>query len=254
MIPIVTVSDEKYMPGLIALHNSFLKNSADGFEFWAMLRGSDEFVEHIKSLGINVIVEPHFPIDRFPTSKRYPNEEPLFYWRLLIPEIFKQDYSFFVDCDSLILQSFQPLVDKGTHDRSIAATRSNSSSSMEYGPAGSEEFKNANFGPMSSLYMFNRKIWAERNVFARCLEAMKSDMVFHTIVQGLLQYVLGRDWHMWPWSTQAHAGHGTMIKYPRHEIYTLHFMGTNPWDDIPNHLEPYAKFKMDARLLWESYR
>jgi lipopolysaccharide biosynthesis glycosyltransferase len=252
MIPIVTVSDENYLPGLVALYNSFLRNSADGFEFWAMIRGSDEFIEHVKSLGINVIVEPSFPIDRFPTSKRYPNEEPLFYWRLLIPEIFKQDYSFFVDCDSLILQSLQPLVDKGTNGRPVAATASNSPRMMEYGPAGSSEERGGSFGPLSSLYLFNRAVWDERAVFERCIEAMKSDTVFHTIVQGLVQYVLGDDWHEWPWQTQAHAHHDTFATYPRKQIYTLHYMAMNPWEPVPTKFACTQTITL-ARQLWKEY-
>ena len=251
-IPIVTVCDENYEPGLIALHNSFLRNSADGFEFWAMVRGSDEFIERVKSHGINVIVEPDFPIDRFPTSKRYPNEEPLFYWRLLIPEIFKQEYSFFVDCDSLILQSLQPLVDGGTNGHPIAATQSNSPCGMEYGPAGSSEVRSNNYGPMSSLYLFNRAVWQERSVFKRCIEAMKSDMVFHTIVQGLLQYVLRNDWHEWPWQIQAHSHHNTYANFPRKEIFTLHYMAINPWDDLPSRMAGNPAI-IKSRKIWKDY-
>ena len=252
MIPIVTIADENFMPGLVALHNSFKRNSAKGFEFWAMLRGSDEFVAKVRALGINVIVEPDFPIDHFPISKRYPNEEPLFYWRLLIPELFAQPYSFYVDCDSLILQSFQPLVDGGTKGHPIAATKSNSPAGMEYGPAGSIEVRSVNYGPMSSLYMFNRAVWKERAVFEKCIKAMKSDMVFHTIVQGLVQYVLGNDWHEWPWQTQAHSHHSTFADSPRKEIYTLHFMAVNPWEEIPAKLTRTPAI-MSSRKLWMDY-
>jgi lipopolysaccharide biosynthesis glycosyltransferase len=253
MTPIVTVSDENYLPGLTALHNSFLRHSADGFEFWAIIRGSDEFVAHVKSLGINVIVEPYFPIDRFPTSKRYPEELPLFYWRLLVPTLFKQEYSFFIDCDALILQSLKPLLFGGTYGHPIAATRSNSSRGKEYGKAGSVEVDTPDFGPMSSLYLFNRKVWMQKRIWQNWIEAMKcTDMVFHTVAQGLLQYVLKDDWHMWPWSVQAHAGHKTMQQYPKEDIYTLHFMGTNPWCEFsdPSFV---TNSKLKARELWQTY-
>jgi len=253
MTPIVTVSDENYLPGLTALHNSFLRNSADGFEFWAIIRGSDDFIAHVESLGINTIVEPHFPIDRYPTSKRYPEELPLFYWRLLVPGLFlESDYSFFIDCDSLILQSLKPLLDGGTHGHPIAATRSNSSLGQEYGIRGSDECKTSRFGPMSSLYLFNREQWMQKRVFERCIEAMKSDMVFHTVAQGLLQYVIGSNWYEWPWQVQAHAGHDTMQKYPKEQIYTLHFMGTNPWCEFSNPAF-VTEGKLKARELWNTY-
>lgn len=252
MIPVVTIADENFLPGLVALHNSFKRNSAEGFEFWAILRGSDEFVAHVRALGINVIVEPDFPIDHYPVSKRYPNEEPLFYWRLLVPELFTQDYSIYIDGDSLILQSLQPLVDAGTFGRPIAATRSNSPTGMEYGPAGSSEVRSANYGPMSSLYLFNRAVWKEQAVFDRCLEAMKSDMVFHTIVQGLVQYVLGNNWHKWAWQTQAHSHHNTMASAPRGQVYTLHFMGAKPWQDMPAE-RTITPAITSARALWKDY-
>ena len=100
--------------------------------------------------------------------------------------------------------------------------------------------------------MFNRKVWTEKKVFARCIEAMKSDMVFHTIVQGLVQYVLGNDWHKWAWQTQAHSHHNTMESFPRGQIYTLHYMGTNPWEDMPSE-RTCTPAIMSARALWKGY-
>lgn len=254
MTPVVTICDRRYLPGLAALHNSFLRHSADGFEFWAVLAGDEAFADEVRKIGINVILNPAFPSDVFPTSWRYPKPMPISYWRLMVPKLFPgHEKSIYIDTDSLILRSLQPLVDR-PFTQPVAATESNSPISMEYGKPGRRDTgKHGPRGPMSSLYVFNHEAWREKRVLERCVEAMqRTDVEFYTLSQGLLQFVLGDDWHVLPWRTQAHAGHDTFWVGDRADVYTLHFMGVNPWDEYPAHIEPTER-KLEARALWQIY-
>lgn len=247
--PIVTACDENYLQGLVALHNSFLANSAEGFEFHAIIRGSDEFADHVRSLGIGVFHNLEFPARRIPDSDRFPGMAATSYLRLLVPRLFPElQKSVYIDADSIILQSLQPLVDRDFGERPVAATRSNSAQHKEF-TGGTHEV-----GPMSSLYIFNHTWWFRKQVLERCIEVMetRSDIKLVTLSQGLLQFVLQRDWYELPWQTQAHAGHDTYSRFPRHEIHTLHFMGTNPWDEYRPDI-PVTEGKLEARALWRTY-
>ena len=68
--------------------------------------------------------------------------------------------------------------------------------------------------------------------------------------QACLNRVLYKDWTGMPLSIQAHAGH---IEARVSEAFILHFLGTNPWDEVPKHLLPYPGFKLNARKLWREY-
>lgn len=248
--PIVTACDESYLPGLVALHNSYLRHSADGFSFCAIIEGSQEFAEHVyHDLGIHVFHAPVFSVANYPVSRVYPEPLPLFYSRLLVPSLFQgKKKSIYIDTDSLILQSLQPLVDADYGDYPVAATRSNSPQSKEF-VGGKEDV----YGPMSSLYVFNHEPWFEKRVLDRCVEVMENEPTeYITIAQAVLQWVVGDDWYELPWETQAHAGHRTWVEYPKKRIFTLHFMGTNPWDEYKNGIVP-TPLKLELRELWKTY-
>ena len=252
MIPIVTSCDESFLPGLKALYKSYLLNSTEGFEFWAILTGSDEFADHVRSLGINVILNPEFPSDQYPTSSYYPVAKPAMYTNLLQPDLFAEyEKSIHIDTDSLILQSLQPLVDKDMGERVLAATRCNGDLSTNYAPLRPQD--KGKYGPMTSLMIFNHAAWKEKNVLPRFVETMqRRDIEWKMIGQGVLHYIIGNDWLMLPWNTQAHAGHQTFFTAPRKEIYTLHFMGTKPWQEFSNP-SYITERKLKTRKFWQTY-
>lgn len=256
MTPIVTCCDRNYLPGLLALHESFRRHSAEGFQFWAVVQGDEAFENQLRARGINVVLNPVFPVpdEQLATSWRYPTPLPVFYWRLMVPQLFAWcERSIYIDCDSIILQSLAPLaaVDMGEHP--VAATRSNSRKGKEIGPPGEQGGKHGEYGPMSSLYVFDHQRWFDKRVLERCCEEMqRDDIEFYTIAQGLLQHVLGDDWHELAWETQAHATHNTLLCAPREKIFTIHYMGTKPWQQFP----PGAvvrEAKQKARDLWKEY-
>lgn len=253
LIPVVTTCNQVYWPGLVALHNSFLRHSAEGCEFWAILQGSEAFADRARERGIKVILNPDFPSGRIPTSWRYPEPFVLSYWRLLVPSLFDAPRSVYIDTDSIILQSLAPLANQNMREHPVAATCSNSQRGLEYGKPGARGRSEGGCGPMSSLYVFDRAAWNEKRVLERCVAAMQDEGIeFYTLSQGLLQYVLGDDWLELPWETQAHAGHDTYSTYAKRSIYTLHFMGTNPWDEYAPDIN-VSQRKQQARALWQTY-
>jgi len=252
MTPLVTQCDETFLPALKALANSWLRNSAEGFSFHAILTGSQEFVDHVRhDLGIDVIHDPPFPCDRYPTSDYYPEAHPIMYKNMLMPDLFPQHKkSVYIDTDSIILQNLQPLVDVDIGDKILAATRCNSKRSTNYSPCGAE---GEGFGPMTSLMIFNHAQFRAQRVLERFVEAMqRDDMKWPMIGQGILHYVVQDDWHELPWNVQAHAGHDTFFTAPRDEIFTLHFMGTKPWKEFKRGIQATER-KLATRRLWQTY-
>lgn len=247
MIPIVTTLDEKYLPGLKALYNSYMENSRDGFSFHAVVDGTEEFAAHIRhDLGIDVIRNPEIPAKRIYLSEKWPQQ--ILYYRLLVPMLFKgSEKSIYIDADSVILQSLKPLVDTDMGERPVGATRSNSSVKKEIPNWEGPDFT----GPISSFFLFNHRYWFEKRVWERCVELIESrpDLDFQTTQQAILQVVLRNDWHEFPWETQAHAGHKTLSNCRIEDVFILHFLGTNPWDELrfPGQHKEYA------RKIWRRY-
>jgi hypothetical protein len=251
-IPVVTSANKAYMPGLRALANSFRRHCGDEFELWALVSGDEATVDEARSLGVQVIANPTVPARHFPIISGRPGVRlEVYFYRLLIPGLFKdRPKSIYIDSDSIILQSLRPLLDI-EFDKPVAATRMKYSLRTEITGAGIPDEP----GFMSSLLIFNHAAWFEGRVFDRCIGLMNNPPVeFRCGDQAVLNYAMLHNWHELPWETQAHAGQGTLQKYPRERIYTLHFLGTNPWDPIPAHLSPYPAFKMQARELWNEYR
>jgi lipopolysaccharide biosynthesis glycosyltransferase len=253
LTPIVTSCDANYLPGLKALHNSYLRNSRDGFSFHAMIEGDQEFVDYLENdLGINVILSPKFPTDNYPTSGVYQTPNPIMWRGFLVPSLFPNyQKSIMIDTDSLILQNLQPLVDADQGEKVMAATRCNSNIASNYSPTSKEEGER--FGPMTSLMIYNNEHWLKKRMLDRIVKAMqRTDIQWHMIGQGVLHYVLGRDWLELPWNNQAHAGHPTFFTAPKREVYTLHFMGTNPWCEFSNPAFVTER-KLETRKLWKTY-
>lgn len=253
MIPLVTQCDEAFLPALVALHNSFMRNSADGFRFYAILTGSQDFADHVShDLGISVIFDPAFPSDRYPTSDYYPVANPVMYKNMLMPDVLFPEYakSVYIDTDSIILQNLQPLVNVDIGDKVLAATRCNSTRATNYSPCGEE---GDGYGPMTSLMIFNHAAFKAQRILQRFVEAMeRDDMEWPMIGQGILHYVVQDDWHELPWNTQAHAGHKTFFTAPKEEIYTLHFMGTKPWREFKKGI-PVTEHKLATRRVWQQF-
>ena len=249
MTPIVTALNESYLPGLMPLYNSYMQNSRNGFEFYAMVDGSKDLVKHVQGLGVSVIDNPTLPTAALPIdAQRWPDAIPSLYYRMLVPSLFsRHQRSIYIDVDSIILQSLQPIVDID-FQQPVAGTQCNSPLPKNIEGGGFDRLDV--FGVMSSFLVFNNKAWRKKKILDKCIEAMESDKLhFPFVVQGVLQYALGVDWRRLPSIWQAHACHLTYQQGPIKDIYLLHFMGVNPWDDMPS----YSQNSLDMRELWRSY-
>lgn len=250
LTPVVTAANRKYWPGLRALYNSFRRHCGEDFEFWAIVAGDESFVGDVRELGVKVIANPIFPPVRLPIIAGRPKTDlAMYYQRLLIPGLFAdRPRSIYVDADSIILQSLSPLArDFG---KPVAATRMKYSLRTEINGADVPDRP----GFMSSLMVMEHARWRDARIFERCLDLMNGQPdKFRGGDQSVLNWALLNNWHELPWETQAHAGQETLENYPRERIFTLHFLGTNPWEPIPAHLQPYPDYKVRARTLWQTY-
>jgi lipopolysaccharide biosynthesis glycosyltransferase len=252
LTPLVTSCAENYLPGLKALYNSYLRNSQEGFSFHAMIDGTQELADHVQNdLGIDVLPNPKLPDANYPTSKHYPVFIEAMWRPMMVPSMFPEhEKSIYIDTDQLILQNLQPLVDVDQGDRVLAATRCNGNVSTCYRPTTPSE--GARFGPMTSFMIYNNEPWLRKRIVEGMVEAMKIEGITWTMIgQGLLHYVIGRDWTLLPWSNHAHAGHATYFAAPKHEVFTLHFMGTKPWNKMKP--EFVTENKLKTRALWQTY-
>ena len=244
-IPVVTAANEAYWPGVVALYNSIKAHYPD-CQFHALLEGGASLEGKAAALGIDYTMNPDVAAGNYPVTKNRPeNTAMVHFYRLLVPELFASyKKSIYIDCDSLVLQPLDKFLD---FDAPVAACESNSELSKEIqGETGR--------GFISCLMIFNHAKWLAQNIGGLCREVMNNPPAeFYTGDQAVLNWVLKGKWHKLPVETVAHAGHGSYFRWPKSKIHILHFLGTNPWDEVPTHLLPYPKHKMDARAIWDGY-
>jgi len=246
LIPIITSATEQYLPGVIALHNSYLKNSREGFSFHVLSYGDESLKKELQDRGMNVLHNV-FMNCLLPKSQKYSwyrqeLESHAMYSRLLIPELFRTRYSIYVDADAIILKSLKDLfID--LQDFPCGGTES--WSPMKADVPDVKEVENFK-GIMTSFLVFNHEVWERKEIYNKCIHLMKtSSFHFKTVVQGVLQYILRSDYYKYPSVTQAQASHKDRDLKKAH---FLHFVGVNPWEEMPN--EPH---RMQALNIWKEY-
>ena len=246
LIPIVTSLDRSYLPGLKALHNSYVKNSREGFEFWAILDGDEAFEREVNALGIKTILNPSMETDQYPVSEKWPDEVPAMYWRMLIPSLFPgHEKSIYIDADAIILKSLKGIAEIDIGDKALGATHDKQ---MFVSTLGLPDNLANTVSFVSSFMVFNHKQWTDRKLLDRCLEVMqRNDLNFKCAVQGVMQVAILDNWYEYKYMFQAHAGHQTLCA----ESFILHFMGTNPWETLRADL--VQPWKIKARAIWSEY-
>ena len=109
-------------------------------------------------------------------------------------------------------------------------------------------------GFISSFLIFNIPKWRDEGILEKCKAALlKRDVHFKTGDQALLNWVLYCNWHILPKETQAHVGRAESIGFRKDKVFIKHFLGTNPWDEIPKERQPFPYYKMAAREEWRKY-
>ena len=248
MTPIVTTINEDFLLGARALRNSWLRHSEEGFSFHVIGYGDEAFERTLNDEFDNVIMNPDIGAN-LPLSYKCLTPNPPMYARILIPSLFAEyEKAIYIDADAVILKSLDGLLRHDMGNMPCAGTPSWSPISREV-----IGWDNNNQGIMSALIVFNVAAWNRKGMLDKCRVAMNEEKYhFKTVVQAVLQYVLGDDWYRLPQYAQVQGGHATT----RNEIknaYLLHFAGTSPWEPIPEALKPYPDYKIWARELWASY-
>lgn len=243
---VYTACNAAYIPGVIALHNSFRQTNEGRF---VVLYDGDDPSE-LTRRGIEVIIRPSIDLPVIPQTLNRPDETAEVHcFRFAIPELTEGDRAIYIDADALVMKNLQPLWEL-EFEEPIAATLSNGPLRKEISGRGVPDTT----GFISSLLIFNIPAWNEQRVLEKCQHIVaNSDLKFNTGDQALLNWALLGNWHHLPISYQAHVGRLQSYSFPPDEIYVKHFLGTNPWDEIPEHLQPYDDLKLKARAIWREY-
>ena len=254
---VYTACNRQYIPGAIALYNSFRQHN-DG-RFVVMYDGDDP--SELTRRGIEVIKQPMVDLPVIPVTDNRPEETAAVHcFRFMIPELTDGDRAIWLDADTLVVKNLQPLWDI-EFTQPIAATDSNSRLRQELVCTNYAVSKRTRFqtipddvGFITSLIIFNIPQWKKQNVMAQLRDTVaNAPLHYKTGDQALLNWVLYRNWHRLPPATQMHVGQVEAYRLPQDQVYVKHFLGTNPWDEIPDHLQPYPGFKLKAREEWSRY-
>ena len=254
---VYTACNEAYIPGAIALHNSFRQHN-DG-RFVVMYDGDDP--SPLTRRGIEVIKQPVVDLPVIPVTDNRPEETAAVHcFRFAIPDLTDGDRAIWLDADTLVVKNLQPLWDT-EFSQPIAATDSNARLRQELACTDFSVPRKTRFttipdavGFITSLLIFNIPEWKKQNVMGQLQDTVaNAPLHFKTGDQALLNWVLYRKWHRLPPATQIHVGQPEACRFPPEQVYIKHFLGTNPWQEIPDELQPYPGYKLRARDEWRKY-
>jgi lipopolysaccharide biosynthesis glycosyltransferase len=169
------------------------------------------------------------------------------YATILVPELFQQPKSIFIDADAIILKPLDDLI-VDMHGKACAGTLHETCVSEHV-----IGWDRKGRGAWTSVVVYDRSAWVKRGIYAKCLQAMNEDKYyFKCHDQSVLNLALNLDWYLFPRDYQLQAGRESTPKLIN-DAYILHFMGTKPWQEYPLHLQPAPAHKLFARKLWNQY-
>jgi lipopolysaccharide biosynthesis glycosyltransferase len=249
---IVTAIDEKYWPGLVALHNSIEMNSP-GFPLYCIVHGTAELAEAVWNIGVFPLRPPDAMDNvKIPTSSEWLEEIPAMYSRLWIPELFPDwERTLWLDADTIVLDDLTPLFEMDLGEYPIASTVSGNmqgqprlvNTQVDGLPKGKGNFK----GCTSGVIVFNHRAYKEKRILEQCRIIMnESKLNLKFVVQSVLNLALRGDFlelnEMW----QVFANRHTMTE-KLHTAKIVHYVGYLPWE----------KQETDVRIknceIWNQY-
>jgi len=233
---IVTAIDLPYLPGLIALYNSYLENASE-HKFTCLVHDEDT-LNKVKDLGI-----PYEYIDwdiNFPTTAEWPVASVAMYSRLLLPEIFPSDPKIlWIDADAIIV-NYLPEFNIEDYPCGSVITSTTTIGSQVAGDI-PHHFKHLP-AVQTGVLAFNTKEYIKEEIKDKCEFAMTLDYLdFKFVVQSILSYALEGDFYELPYKWNTFANRGPIPK----NTLIAHFVGQKflPW-----------KFKRIPNIgLWERY-
>lgn len=229
----VTAIDDKYLPGLYALHNS-IKENANECTLSCMVYGDYSLARDVSELGINVIHNPPIGAD-IPKCGRWSEPVKATWSKFIVPKLFNEDI-LWVDADAIVLNKSEPI----EFDEPVGATNTEQYT-LDGAVGGLKEGHKKPVLQAGMLY-FNVKRWNELEITERCYEAMRLPYDYKYVDQSVLSYVLMGNFHRLPdyWHILANRRH-----YRDDELRTFkifHYNGRNPWQEKLRNQEIWNKY------------
>lgn len=244
---IVTAIDLPYLPGLIALYNSYLEHiNKDSF---ICLVHDKETLQKVQELNI-----PHKYVNweiELPITAEWPISSVAMYSRLLIPELFLEENDLlWLDADTIILK---PLIFPDLEDYPCGGVVTSTTTIEQQVNGDIPNYMRKLPAITSGVIAFNSNEWFREEIMDKCLFAMSlKHLDFKFVVQSILSFALEGDFKELPYEWQEFANRGSISK----NAIIAHFVGKKflPWKNkrIPNIQlwEKYynnGKIKLDAQ-------
>lgn len=230
---LITSVNKDYLPALIALNNSILKNSPDT-PLTCIVDGDEEFKAEIISMGIDAVDAPDFK-EELPVSDLWPTASMAMYARIFIPKMFNEPCAW-IDADCLVLKPLKMV----EFSQPVAAVMTSTTSIIQQVPNVKKDGERPAL--FSGFLMYNIEEWNRLKVTGMCIDAMKEPLDFKYAVQSLLSYVLKGNFFQLPYHWQVFANRSTTNEDEVKKAIILHYVGVLPWKDKCRNLE-----------LWKTY-
>lgn len=240
----VTAIDRPYLPGLVALHNSILRNSPNT-RLAAMVYGDEDLAAKVRARGVSVVLNPQINAN-LPVSEIEPVANPAMYARLLIPSLFGD--AVWLDADQVVLKPLDPLFALDMGDLPCAAVPAHHGANRDDRPievsvGGCPIELGQAPGIYSGLIRFNASAWTEQRVTERCFDLMNSSgLTFHYVVQSVMDYALLGKFYRLPLKWQRFGNRMPNEVTPDACVVHWHGSRLTPWTH-----------EMNNAALWRQY-
>ena len=240
---IVTACDMNYVPGAIALYNSYKQHNPE--HKFSCMAHDEETYKHLKSIGIptKLVARDLLP-ENLPISSLWPQASMAMYSRLLIPDIYEEEKTIWIDADAIIIKKL-PNINIGTYPCAGVVVSSPTIASQVRGICVKriEELPAIHAGVIA----YNKTEWKKDKMLERCLDAMKYNYEFIYAVQSVLSLALEGNFLELPYEWDAFTSWGL----PDNTLIA-HYCGYNylPWvhKDIP-YLNLWNKYYNNGVIL-----
>ena len=245
MINIITGGDDKYIPGIVALYNSFLENCTEPEDTFDCMVCNPNTQQKLKNLGVPTIrVDTKMLGSHLPVTSYWKEKSPEMYMRLMIPHIFGYEQPIWVDADAIIVDKL-PKEDLGNY--SVGATVSwdwTLASQIDGWLHPKIKYLTA---IQAGVYIMQRKNWINEDLTRVCVELMsRSEYTYHYVVQSVLSLALLGNFKIidYGWNFFAHEKLQPGVKI-------LHYAGVHglPWDNQAQvNIEHWNKYFNEGKV------
>lgn len=225
---IITAANASYLPGVIALYNSYLVN-ASKHEFICLVHTKEDLYTFTNA-GIDARLV-HWKIEALPITQEWPIAEKAMYSRLLIPQLYPDEICLWVDADAIIVNKLPEL--EMEHYPCASVITSTKTIGEQIG--GKLHSAIARLPAVQTGVLgINCPVWNAQQTSMKCLDTMKKDFDFLFVVQSVLSLALLGNFQELPYKWNTFANRGRIPE----DTLIAHFVGQSflPWKNknIPN--------------------